>query len=140
MDDTHVFKQISRSGIFFLLLYGLFLLGCGLLLGNYLLLLVIGVLSILSAFLSLVLLPRMRRRVQRRQEIRQAAVAGDTSLAPLALPQPVPDEHALSLPLTIKLRPTVSMTAFVAGLVTVLFLVLLLVVGFFVEGLRYYPS
>ena len=46
-----------------------------------------------------------RRLEQRRQALRQAALAGDTSIAPLAELQPVPDEAALPLPVTIKTRP-----------------------------------
>jgi hypothetical protein len=134
MDDTRIFKQMSRMSIFFLILYGLFLLGCGFLLGNFLIMLVIGALSILSAFLILVFQPRMRRRVQHRQEVRLAAVAGNTSIAPLAFPQPVPDEHALALPCTIKLRPTVSMALFIAGLFEVIWVGLLIGGMFFIEG------
>lgn len=133
MDDTTTFKKLSRTGIFFLILYGLFLLGCALI-GNFLIALIIGSLSILSAFLVLIFQPRMRRRVQRRQEMRQAALAGDTSLAPLAFPQPVPNEHALPLPFTIKLKPKASAPFIVAGLVTAVWVILLLTVGFLSVG------
>ena len=134
MDDIQSFKQMSRTGIVFLILYGLFLIGCGLA-GNLLLGLIIGALSVLSAFFVLVFLPRMRQRVQQRQEVRQAAVAGDASLAPLAFPQPVPNEHALPLPLTIKLRPTISMAGFIAGLFAAIWFVLLIGGMFFTEGI-----
>lgn len=45
-----------------------------------------------------------RRLEQRRLDLYQAAAAGDTSLAPLADPQPVPDGTALSLPATFRLQ------------------------------------
>lgn len=133
MDDIQSFKQMSRTAIGFFILYGLFLIGCGFLTGN-LMVLIIGALGGLSTFILLIFLPRMRRRVLRRQEMRQAAVAGDTSLAPLAFPQPAPDDHALPLPLTIKLKPTVSMALFVAGLITVIWVVLLTIGGLVSEG------
>jgi len=133
MDDVTTFKKLSRTGTFFLILYGLFLLGCALI-GNILPALIIGCLSILSAFLILIFQPRLRRRVQRRQELRQAALAGDTSIVPLVNPQPLPNDHALPLPFTIKLRPKASAPFLLAGFVTAFWVILLLTVGFFSAG------
>ncbi len=133
MNDGEVFKRLSRTGVFFLIGYGVFLLACSII-GNPVML-IIGSLSILSAFLVLAFQPRMRRNVQRRQEIRQAAIAGDTTIASLAFPQPVPDEHALPLPSIIKLRPKVSTMAIFAGCFTLFWMALILGVGFFMQGI-----
>jgi hypothetical protein len=84
---------------------------------------------LISAILTLALLPYQRRWFQRLELRRQAAARGDTTL--LADPQPMSDAYAVPLPVTIKAVPRTSRSTVVLSFVfgVIAFLIVLGVVG-----------
>src|SRR5262245_37637916 len=66
------------------------------------------VLGVVSSFVGIVFIVhwifRPLKDERRSTKLYMAMLAGNTSILPLADPQPIPDETALSLPCTFKLR------------------------------------
>jgi hypothetical protein len=91
---------------------------------------------LISAILTLALLPYQRRWFQRLELRRQAAARGDTTL--LADPQPMSDAYAVPLPVTIKAVPRSSRSTVVLGVVFgVIFAFIAGVIAFLVVSSQY---